>query len=423
MSTYQGNVKFRELIHQRQEEYTNASRRQAKDRIAREILAVVAERKGRFLRKVESGSEEQSLGVPEGVTAWVEADEAVAVEKVKQALRHREQSQSRSATLPTHSRFERTSQVAAPSAASLALTLPHKPTSLLAAPQPHMTGSVTSDLTLQLLAESQFPLFVSQPVSRLSLLQRNHLEQQLQLQQQFQDHRASIMLGGHVQELLQAQQLSDHMHQQQVLHAAITATAGPIPMNRELPFNSSTPGSLGSISDWSNAEWNSSATSAVNPPFLGVRGGPARTNNPTGSDAQGHGATSLFSQGQSGIYAQDGTTRHAGIESIPTGTGMLRVTAEALDAPSAGNQAFLVKDRSTTDLLRMQQEIALELLSRGNGSEQRRPRRALSERRSSADSTGDDKNNSRSQSSDEDEEDRKPSSQKRVKADIDLVNA
>jgi hypothetical protein len=410
MSTYQGNAKFRELIHQRQEEYTNAGRRQTKDRIAREILAVVAQRKGRFLRKVEAGPEEQSLGVPEGVTAWVEADEGVAVEKIKQALRHREQSHS--STL--QSRFERTSQVAAPSAAFLASTLLHQPTSLVAAPQPHMTESATSDLTLQLLAESQFSLFASHSGSGLSLLQ-----QQL-LQHEFQDHRASIMMDGHVQELLQAQQLSEQIRQQQLFHAAIAATARSVPMNRELPFNNSTPGILGSISDWSNAGWNPSATSAVNPPFLGVRGGPARASNPSASDAQSQGVIHACSssQGQSGIDAQDAATRHTGIENIPTGAGVSRATAEALAVSSAGNQTLLIRDRSTTDLLRMQQEIALELLSRGHGAEQRSPQRALSERRSSVDGTDDDKSNSGSQSSDEDEEDRKPSSRKRIKSDI-----
>lgn len=87
---YEGNVRFRELVRSRKAEYIGTGRHQVKDEIARQIIAEVASRKGRFLRRVESLAEVDKLNIPEGKKAWKIAEEDVAVEKTKQALRDKE---------------------------------------------------------------------------------------------------------------------------------------------------------------------------------------------------------------------------------------------------------------------------------------------------------------------------------------------
>jgi len=82
-----GNLRFRALILADKERYISTSRHVIKEEIARKILNTVAERGGRFLRKLENESERRQYHVPDGQNAWVEADEATSVQKVKQALR------------------------------------------------------------------------------------------------------------------------------------------------------------------------------------------------------------------------------------------------------------------------------------------------------------------------------------------------
>jgi len=83
-----GNVAFRELVRTRKADYAKAANRNVKDKIARELLDQVT---GRFLRKIDSIEEARELGIPEHVVeAWKEADEAVALEKIKQTLRDKD---------------------------------------------------------------------------------------------------------------------------------------------------------------------------------------------------------------------------------------------------------------------------------------------------------------------------------------------
>mmetsp|Transcript_40361 Transcript_40361/g.84006 ORF Transcript_40361/g.84006 Transcript_40361/m.84006 type:complete len:310 (-) Transcript_40361:396-1325(-) len=77
----EGNVRFRQVVRSRLRDYLTAPRRQEKDQIAREILAIVKSRNGRFLRKVESMDESQ------GGSDYVAVEDDVALLKVKQALR------------------------------------------------------------------------------------------------------------------------------------------------------------------------------------------------------------------------------------------------------------------------------------------------------------------------------------------------
>ena len=89
----EGNVRFRRLVRQHKADYIAAEKRIRKDAIAREILDIIASRGGKFLRKVESKNELIRLGVPPGISfkdVWARVDEDTQVQKVKQALRNKD---------------------------------------------------------------------------------------------------------------------------------------------------------------------------------------------------------------------------------------------------------------------------------------------------------------------------------------------
>jgi len=90
-----GNLRFRKLILADKERYISTSRHVVKEEIARKILNAVEERGGRFLRKLETEAERRRYNVPEGQNAWVEANDAISVQKVKQALREHKSGESR----------------------------------------------------------------------------------------------------------------------------------------------------------------------------------------------------------------------------------------------------------------------------------------------------------------------------------------
>lgn len=85
-----GNREFRYLVNARKAEYANSGDYKVKNQIARQIVDEIANRKGRFLRKVTSEDEACILGVPAGVEAWVIAEEVISLEKTKQALREKD---------------------------------------------------------------------------------------------------------------------------------------------------------------------------------------------------------------------------------------------------------------------------------------------------------------------------------------------
>lgn len=83
----EGNHRFRKIVAGRRAEYFALSRRQAKDRIARQIVTTVRSRGGRFLKKLDDNDQVRSLGVKKGDNVWIELDEDTVLTKVKQALR------------------------------------------------------------------------------------------------------------------------------------------------------------------------------------------------------------------------------------------------------------------------------------------------------------------------------------------------
>lgn len=87
---WSGNVKFRELIRGRKEEYLATRRHAPKESIAREIIEEIEKRRGgRFLKRAESSISSNDLitGLPR---QWILASPSLVMEKVKQALRDRE---------------------------------------------------------------------------------------------------------------------------------------------------------------------------------------------------------------------------------------------------------------------------------------------------------------------------------------------
>lgn len=84
---YEGNVRFRQLVREKSQHYMDACGSLAKDKIAFGIMRIVAERNGRFLRKVKSSVESNQSGVPSGEGAWVPVDSSISLRKVKQAFR------------------------------------------------------------------------------------------------------------------------------------------------------------------------------------------------------------------------------------------------------------------------------------------------------------------------------------------------
>mmetsp|Transcript_19615 Transcript_19615/g.37094 ORF Transcript_19615/g.37094 Transcript_19615/m.37094 type:complete len:327 (-) Transcript_19615:27-1007(-) len=83
----EGNRRFRKLIQKFKSEYDATRIRQEKDRIARKIVENIISRGGRFLKKIETPAQMELYKVKAGKTAWAIVQEAVVLQKVKQAFR------------------------------------------------------------------------------------------------------------------------------------------------------------------------------------------------------------------------------------------------------------------------------------------------------------------------------------------------
>eukprot|EP00977_Amphora_coffeiformis_P006799 scaffold1488_cov141-Amphora_coffeaeformis.AAC.8 len=85
---YSGNLRFRQLVIDRREEYLQCTRRNEKHRIAMDIIDTINKRGGRFLQRITTMEEAERLNVPPRTQAWkvVEKGSALYV-KVKQLMR------------------------------------------------------------------------------------------------------------------------------------------------------------------------------------------------------------------------------------------------------------------------------------------------------------------------------------------------
>ncbi len=82
-----GNKSFRKLAQQHKEAYAACNRISEKDRIAREIFHELETRGVRFLTRLVDPTIRMAIGIPEGVTAWMQIDNVAVLEKIKQQLR------------------------------------------------------------------------------------------------------------------------------------------------------------------------------------------------------------------------------------------------------------------------------------------------------------------------------------------------
>lgn len=85
-NSHDGNVRFRALVNQRKEEYLRTNHRQTKVKIAGEIVDIVLEAGGRFLKRA-SPADVAEKGIEEGQEVWIAVDHDTMMEKAKQALR------------------------------------------------------------------------------------------------------------------------------------------------------------------------------------------------------------------------------------------------------------------------------------------------------------------------------------------------
>lgn len=72
----EGNRRFRALIQERQNSYLSCTHHSEKEILSKEVLDIVASRKGRFWKRVDGNKE-----------LWIPVDSSTAMEKVKQAYR------------------------------------------------------------------------------------------------------------------------------------------------------------------------------------------------------------------------------------------------------------------------------------------------------------------------------------------------
>ena len=87
---HEGNVRFRALVQARKQEYARTECHSAKEEIATQIVHEVANRQGKFVRRVATIDERRYLGAPEDSPVWVVTDFSIALEKTKQTLRERQ---------------------------------------------------------------------------------------------------------------------------------------------------------------------------------------------------------------------------------------------------------------------------------------------------------------------------------------------
>lgn len=80
LAAYEGNMRFRELVEERKEEYTGTTQRKQKSMIAEQVRDEIYSRGGRFLQKDDD---------IDSVGGWYEAEDDVVIEKCKQSLREK----------------------------------------------------------------------------------------------------------------------------------------------------------------------------------------------------------------------------------------------------------------------------------------------------------------------------------------------
>jgi hypothetical protein len=158
---YEGNVRFRDLIREKRDLFGAASGRSARDLVASDIIRIISDRGGRFLRKeadVPVGASEEVKQERDDCSpidgTWVVVDKKTAMKKVKQAFRDKD------------SWTQKVDPVALPSSATTF--------SSLRLPQPEGSASLPSLLTS---STSTLPGPFHQPISNNNLALQTQLIQ------------------------------------------------------------------------------------------------------------------------------------------------------------------------------------------------------------------------------------------------------
>lgn len=94
----EGNIRFREVVRSLLPFYVATSRRSEKDRLARQVISIVSSRQGRFVRRVESPMEADSLNVNALDGVWIVVEAEDVIPKVKQTFRDQHSEPSEPAT-------------------------------------------------------------------------------------------------------------------------------------------------------------------------------------------------------------------------------------------------------------------------------------------------------------------------------------
>jgi hypothetical protein len=87
---YEGNVRFRELIREKRNLFGAATGRNARDKIASDMIRIIAERGGRFLRRDIEPDESKRDDTSPMESTWHVVDQKTAMKKVKQAFRDKD---------------------------------------------------------------------------------------------------------------------------------------------------------------------------------------------------------------------------------------------------------------------------------------------------------------------------------------------
>jgi hypothetical protein len=84
---HEGNIRFRQRVADRKDEYLATNHRMTKAQIAKEIVDSVWNENGRFLKKAEDTASLANFAVPTGVDVYEMVADDTVMEKAKQALR------------------------------------------------------------------------------------------------------------------------------------------------------------------------------------------------------------------------------------------------------------------------------------------------------------------------------------------------
>lgn len=181
-----GNVRFRDLVNANKVAYASTRCRHTKDSIARDIIQVIDERGGRFLKEIKSTDDAEKYDVPAGKKAWIVAEYDEIVEKVKQTLRETEKSSIERARDADSNFKDRLARV--PDNRISASAAVGNDTRLL--------NHLLQQGPLHSVSSSLLPLYQQQLLTLQNNIRRNQMQQELALTLQQHQNQALVAAFG-----------------------------------------------------------------------------------------------------------------------------------------------------------------------------------------------------------------------------------